>query len=60
MNLEWLEPKGIADAAQPGDSASRQLDFVFASKALKDCVSVRAINELTSGGRHCRVEIKIE
>ena len=43
-------------------SATRQLDFVFASKALKDCVSVRAINEPNEWGPsdHCRVEIKIE
>jgi exonuclease III len=43
-------------------SATRQLDFVFASKARKDCVSVRAINEPNEWGPsdHCRVEITIE
>jgi hypothetical protein len=40
-------------------SATRQLDFVFASKALTECVSVRAINEPAEWGPsdHCRVEI---
>jgi exonuclease III len=43
-------------------SATRQLDFVFASRALSDRVSVRAINEPNEWGPsdHCRVEIKIE
>jgi len=42
-------------------SATRQLDFVFASKTLTDCVSVRAINEPSEWGPsdHCRVEINI-
>ena len=42
-------------------SATRQLDFVFASKALTDCVNVRAINEPSEWGPsdHCRVEIRM-
>jgi hypothetical protein len=43
-------------------SATRQLDFVFASKALTDRVSVRAINEPDEWGPsdHCRVEIEVQ
>jgi len=43
-------------------SATRQLDFVFASKVLTDRINVRAINEPAEWGPsdHCRVEIEIE
>jgi exonuclease III len=47
---------------QNSASATRQLDFVFASKALTDRVRVRAINEPIEWGPsdHCRVEIELE
>ena len=43
-------------------SATRQLDFVFASKAIAVRVSVRAINEPSEWGPsdHCRVEIEMK
>ena len=42
-------------------SATRQLDFVFASKLLTDRVTVRALNEPEDWGPsdHCRVEISV-
>ena len=42
-------------------SATRQLDFVFASKGMADSVTVRAINELDEWGPsdHCRLEIVV-
>ena len=42
-------------------AATRQLDFVFASNALADSVSVRAMNEIEEWGPsdHCRVEIEV-
>ena len=42
-------------------SATRQLDFVFASQSMADSVSVRAINELHEWGPsdHCRLEIVV-
>ncbi len=42
-------------------SATRQLDFVFASKGMADSVSVRAINGLHEWGPsdHCRLEIVV-
>lgn len=47
---------------QSPTSATRQLDFVFASKAIADRVSVRAINEPSEWGPsdHCRVEIEMK
>jgi exonuclease III len=41
--------------------ATRQLDFVFASKDIADQVRVRALNEVNEWGDsdHCRVEIKV-
>ena len=43
-------------------TATRQLDFVFASSILTEHVRVRALNELDHWGPsdHCRVEIEIE
>ncbi len=42
-------------------SATRQLDFVFASKGMADSVSVRALNEPSEWGPsdHCRVVIEV-
>ena len=42
-------------------SATRQLDFVFASKGMAESVSVRAVNGLHEWGPsdHCRVEIVV-
>ncbi len=43
------------------NTATRQLDFVFASKSLSESVSVRALNDADQWGPsdHCRVEIEI-
>lgn len=43
-------------------TATRQLDFVFASSSLSKCVRVRALNESDNWGPsdHCRVEIEVE
>jgi hypothetical protein len=43
-------------------SATRQLDFVFASKSLTDEVGVKALNEPEDWGPsdHCRVEITVK
>ena len=48
-------------AAQGIAGATRQLDFVFASKGIADQVKVRALNEIDEWGNsdHCRVEIEI-
>ena len=42
-------------------AATRQLDFVFASRGLADSVHVRALNEPDEWGPsdHCRVEIEV-
>ncbi|MCY4409661.1 MAG: hypothetical protein OXC27_04310 [Caldilineaceae bacterium] len=42
-------------------TATRQLDFVFASESLSESVSVRALNEVDQWGPsdHCQVEIEI-
>ena len=42
-------------------TATRQLDFVFASKGMADSVCVRALNEPEQWGPsdHCRLEIKV-
>ena len=42
-------------------SATRQLDFVFASTAIEKSFSVRAINDVAIWGPsdHCRVEIEV-
>ena len=46
---------------QTPESATRQLDFVFASRGMADSVHVRALNEPQEWGPsdHCRVEIEI-
>ena len=46
---------------QTSATATRQLDFVFASKDLTDSVSVRALNAPEQWGPsdHCRLEIKV-
>ena len=46
---------------QTPDTATRQLDFVFASRGMADSVSVRALNEPEQWGLsdHCRLEIKV-
>lgn len=43
-------------------TATRQLDFVFASSGLAECVRVRALNDPDHWGPsdHCRVEIEVE
>jgi exonuclease III len=43
-------------------TATRQLDFVFASQSLADSVSVRALNEPDEWGPsdHCRVVIDVD
>ena len=42
-------------------AATRQLNFVFASKALADSLCVRALNEPDEWGPsdHCRLEIEV-
>jgi len=47
---------------QSPSSATRQLDFVFASNSLKENIKVRAINEPENWGPsdHCRVEIIVK
>lgn len=42
-------------------TATRQLDFVFASKGMADSVRVRALNEPEQWdpSDHCRLEIKV-
>ncbi len=42
-------------------TATRQLDFVFASKGMADSVRVRALNDPASWGPsdHCRIEIEV-
>lgn len=47
---------------QTPTTATRQLDFVFASNSLAEQVNVRAINEADQWGPsdHCRVEIEVE
>lgn len=49
-------------SSQSPATASRQLDFVFASKSIADRVRVRALNEVEEWGPsdHCRVSIEIE
>ena len=46
---------------QTPDTATRQLDFVFASRGMADSVSVRALNEPEQWGPsdHCRLEIEV-
>ena len=46
--------------SDPAD-ATRQLDFVFASKGMADSVNVRALNEPGEWGPsdHCRVVIEV-
>lgn len=46
---------------QSPETASRQLDFVFASKSIADQVTVRALNDPAEWGPsdHCRVEIEL-
>ena len=46
---------------QTPKTATRQLDFVFASRWLADSVSVRALNEIEEWGPsdHCRLEIEV-
>ena len=47
--------------AQTPATATRQLDFVFASRCLRDSIAVRAINEPESWGLsdHCQIEIRL-
>lgn len=47
---------------QKPETATRQLDFVFASKALSDRVKVRALNTPAEWGPsdHCRLVIDVE
>ena len=47
---------------QGAGGATRQLDFVFASSAIADRVSVRALNEIGEWGPsdHCRIEIELD
>ena len=48
-------------AGSTASAATRQLDFVFASRGLADSVSVHAINESEQWGPsdHCRLEITV-
>lgn len=60
-----LESKNVPTyhtARQRPMGATRQLDFVFASRELAPRVSVRALNELEEWGPsdHCRVEINVQ
>ena len=47
---------------QEPEGAARQLDFVFASEALAERVSARALNEVEDWGPsdHCRIEIELD
>jgi len=47
---------------QTPETATRQLDFVFASESIKDRIKVRAINQPDEWGPsdHCRIEINFE
>jgi hypothetical protein len=47
---------------QTPETATRQLDFVFASRSLADAVSVRALNAVDEWGRsdHCRIVIDVD
>jgi len=47
---------------QTTSTATRQLDFVFASAGLAERVRVRALNEPDEWGpgAHCRIEIDVE
>lgn len=47
-------------AQQSPETASRQLDFVFASNAIKESISVKALNEPKEWGPsdHCQLEIE--
>ena len=47
---------------QTPETATRQLDFVFASESIKDRIAVRAINDPDEWGPsdHCRIEINFE
>ena len=44
------------------ETATRQLDFVFASESIKDRITVRALNHPDEWGPsdHCRIEINFE
>ena len=48
-------------SGQTPATATRQLDFVFASQGMTDSVAVRALNEPEEWGPsdHCRVEIEV-
>ena len=56
-----FDSKNVPTYRQHGSSATRQLDFVFASADLADSVSVRALNHPDEWGPsdHCRVEITV-
>lgn len=43
-------------------TATRQLDFVFASKLIADSVNVRAVNEVSEWGPsdHCRIVVEVD
>lgn len=47
---------------QTPQTATRQLDFVFASEAIKDRVRTRALNEVSEWGPsdHCRVLVEVD
>lgn len=47
---------------QTPETATRQLDFVFASESIKDRITVRAMNQPDEWGPsdHCRIEINFE
>lgn len=49
-------------AARPPETASRQLDFVFASKFIADKVHVRALNQPEQWGPsdHCEIAIEVD
>ena len=44
------------------ETATRQLDFVFASRWFADSIKVRAMNSVEEWGPsdHCRIEIEVE
>jgi hypothetical protein len=47
---------------QTPETATRQLDYVFASRSIADRISVKALNEPADWGSsdHCRVEITVD
>ncbi len=61
MPLESKNVPTFHHNKQTPATATRQLDFVFASQGMSDSVRVRALNDPEQWGPsdHCRVEIEV-